>query len=128
MARVAGKAAARTLEVSYLTEDPWRLTGDDLVKKAAETVGRVEVRKDQVQSREFAVEVTRVVRQGPRQGRKFCAFRFRDVTAEAQGNPGLTPAGVEISFQDTGPILEMQNTLTTDDTNGSDHANSRLGE
>lgn len=115
VARVAGQAAVRKVEVVHLKYAPWRLTGSDLVNQAVETVGTMEVRRDDVPGRVYALPVTRAVREDLLRGNPFCAFRFRDVTAEAHGNPELTSAGVEISFQGTGPALEIKNQLTTDE-------------
>lgn len=108
VARVAGQAAVRQIEVVHLKYDPWRLTGSDLVNQAVETVGTVEVRQDDVPGRVYALPVTQAVREDLLRGNPFCGFRFRDVEAERQGNPDITPTGVEISFGDKGPVLEVK--------------------
>lgn len=108
VARVDGKATTRKIEVVHLKYDPWRLTGNDLVNQAAETMGTVEVRREDGPERVYALPVTQAVHEDLLRGNPFCGFRFRDVAAERQGNPDITPTGVEIAFGKNGPVLEVQ--------------------
>ena len=107
VALVTGKAAVRKLEIVHLKYDPWRLSGNDLVNQAVETVGTVEVRQEDAPGRVHSLPVTTVVREDLLRGNPFCGFRFRDVEAERQGNPDLAPTGAVVSFGENGPVLEI---------------------
>jgi hypothetical protein len=42
-------------------------------------------------------------------GQRYCAFRFRDVTAEVKGNPDLKPAGVVLMCEkEKSPSLSIK--------------------
>lgn len=104
-----GKEDVRTLEVSHLKYDALILSGNDLVNDETEVVGTVSVRRSTATATAFSVNILSFLRKDIRQGNKYCAFRFRDVTAETKGNPDLAPAGVTIScLQKTPFSLETE--------------------
>jgi hypothetical protein len=103
----AGKADERKIEVVRLSYDPWNLTGNDLVNAKAEVVGTVTADRKKYPGQVYSIDVTQWVQEHLRQGNKFCAFRFRDVEAEAHGNPDIAAQGVAILFNATTPVLEL---------------------
>lgn len=107
IAQVAGKTDVRKIEVSHLRYDPWSLGGNDLVNADADVVGVFEVRRADCSGRVFTVDVSASVRANLTRGDKYCAFRIRDVGAEAHGNVDLVPTGVTVAFEQDGPVLEV---------------------
>jgi hypothetical protein len=108
VSNLVGKADERKIEIVHLDYDPWSLTGNDLVNAKIQVVTTVGIGRSEYSGRVYSVDVTKWVQEHIRQGNKFSAFRFRDVEAEAHGNPDLTPEGVAILFDATTPVLEVK--------------------
>jgi hypothetical protein len=103
---VAGKAAARRIEVSHLRYDASSLGGIDTVNKEANVVGTITVRRDATQP--CRLDVTACVKADLWKGNRYSTYRFRDIDAEAAGNPEMQPTGVVIYLNGALPALEVE--------------------
>jgi hypothetical protein len=103
-----GDSDTRKIEITYMAYDPWKLTGDDLVNNNVQVAGIMTVSRKDCVGRAYSLDVTQEIQKGLLQGNKYFCFRFRDVEAEAGGNPNLTPQGVGLLLlQNKEPILEI---------------------
>jgi len=108
VASLAGKTDRRKIEIVWLKYDPWNLTGNDLINTKSEVVGTVVVERKGVPGRVYSIDATKWVREDLLLGNKFCGFRFRDVEAEANGNPDIAAIGAVIAFNESMPVLEIK--------------------